>query len=919
MTYWLLRQLRVSCLIVCGLLCSGRARAQAPSFDWAATVSASAPTGGFVGDSRINDMATDSAGNTYVTGGFRNTVRFGTATYNASNLGNDIFVAKFDARGTLRWVRQAGGNDNGDEGLGLALDARGNVYVTGYFISTTASFGSISLTSPVVRNPQVPGYAAFVAKLDSSGNWLWARCPGGNGPHRSADIAVDRAGTAYITGQFWQAATFGSTTLTNSVATSWPVNPDAFVARIDSQGNWGRAVAGGGPDADGGLAIALDAQGNVYQTGFSVGANNRFGPLTLATGCTFVSKLDAQGTYRWAVPSSNLAPGQLWLTSALAVDASGNCRFSGSFSGTYSFGSITLTSPPTTLTAYVAQLDANGGYRWVRPSIGSSNGGWAANALALDAAGNCYVGGVFYGTAQIGSAALTSAGSNDAFVGQLDAAGNWRWVIEVRGTREDAATCIALAPGRSTPSIAGNYSSPLLDFGQGLTLPGLYYSTFLTRAQPPPSLRLAGDTLLCQGGQLQLAAQTTGAVTGHLWSTGATTPSITVTAPGTYSVTTTFRGGYTLTERIRVRSISPSVQITGATAICPGTALPLAAQAPGAQSYLWSTGATAAGITVTTPGAYAVTARFGSGCAVTATHIVAANTVSISGRQQLCPGQSTTLTAAASGAAVTGYLWNTGATTATLLVGTHGTYSVTASFADGCRRTATHTVGPPVASVASVSGDTLLCAGQSLQLTAVNPDALSYRWNTGATTPGITVARPGLYAVLLTYAGGCTSRDSLLVQPAPPAPAFTLGADTTLCLEQPLVLRAPALSGPGLRYRWSDGSTGPTLTVTEPGSYALTVSSLCDTRTVARRVSYQSCLFLPNVITPNGDGQNDRFVVNGLTRGDWELTVFNRWGREVYRNPAYRHDWGADAPPGTYYYLLRQGRTSYKGRLEVVR
>ncbi|WP_165822038.1 gliding motility-associated C-terminal domain-containing protein [Hymenobacter edaphi] len=911
----------MSCVLLGGLLCAGLARAQGPSFDWAVTVSAPVPSSNFLGSSHINDMATDSAGNTYVTGGFRNDVRFGTATYNASNLGDDIFVAKFDARGTLRWMRQAGGPDNGDAGLGLGLDARGNVYVTGYFVSTTASFGGITLASPITRSNQVTGYAAFVAKLDSSGNWLWAKCPGGSGPHLSADIAVDRAGNAYITGQFWQAATFGSTTLANVVPVSRPVTPDAYVARIDAQGNWTWAVAGGGQQEDGGVALALDAQGNVYQAGFSLGANSRFGPLTFATGCTFVSKLDAQGNYRWAVPSSNIAPGQvLQLKSALVVDARGNCRFTGNFSGTFSFGAITLTRPPTTRTAYVAQLDANGGYRWVRPSSGFDGNDWLPAALTLDADGNSYVCGNFYGNVQLGSTALASAGYNDGFVGQLDAAGNWRWAMAVHGTYRDETSCIALPPGGTTPSVAGNYDSPLLNFGQGLTLPGHNgTSTYLTRALPPPALQLAGDSLLCQGGQVHLTARATGAVTGYRWSTGATTASITVTTPGTYSVTATFRGGYTLTERLRVRSISPSVQITGAAPLCPGTARTLTAVAPGAGSYLWSTGATTPAISVTQAGAYSVTARYGSGCAATATTTLAANAVSIGGRQQLCPGQSTPLTATATGSPVTSYLWNTGATTATLLVGTTGTYSVTATFADGCRRTATHTVSPPVASVASVSGDTLLCPGAALQLTAQHPDALGYLWSTGATTPAISVSRPGLYAVRLTYAGGCTSRDSLLVQPAPLVPAFTLGPDTTLCLEQPLRLRAPALRGPGLRYHWSDGTTGPTLTVAEPGTYALTVTGFCDTRTVTRHVRYQSCLFLPNVITPDGDGQNDRFVINGLTRGPWQLELYNRWGRQVYRTADYRHDWGADAPPGVYYYLLRQGATSYKGRLEVVR
>ena len=75
---------------------------------------------------------------------------------------------------------------------------------------------------------------------------------------------------------------------------------------------------------------------------------------------------------------------------------------------------------------------------------------------------------------------------------------------------------------------------------------------------------------------------------------------------------------------------------------------------------------------------------------------------------------------------------------------------------------------------------------------------------------------------------------------------------------------------------------------------------------------------LPNIITPNGDGLNDRFVVKGLARGPWALTLYNRWGREVYATVDYGHDWGGDAPAGVYYYLLWQGRARYKGTLEVL-
>ena len=462
-----------------------------------------------------------------------------------------------------------------------------------------------------------------------------------------------------------------------------------------------------------------------------------------------------------------------------------------------------------------------------------------------------------------------------------------------------------------------------LDFGSNiiLTNPDRGFG-YLARLAPYSTLTLAGDSVLCGGGQVQLTAQTTGAVLSYRWSTGATTASIAVAQAGTYAVVVTYAGGHTLTQQHRVRAVpTPAVQVAGPRTLCPGGSVVLLATAPGGPRLRWSTGDTTARLTVTQPGTYTVTARYGAGCTAVAQATVGTNAVAIGGRSQLCPGQSTTLAAAATGAAVLGYRWSTGATTPTLVVAQAGTYAVTATFADGCQLTATHPVGPPQAQVASVSGDTVLCPGTRLQLTALNPDALTYHWSTGATTPTIGLSQPGLYGVLLTYAGGCTSRDSLRVLAAVPPPAFALGADTTLCVEQELVLRAPAVGGPGVRRRWSDGSTGPTLAVHAAGEYALTLTTPCGTRTASRRVAYQSCLLVPNVITPNGDGRNDRFVINELTRGPWQLEIYNRWGRQVYATPDYRNTWGADAAPGLYYYWLRPANNegASKGWLEVIR
>lgn len=99
------------------------------------------------------------------------------------------------------------------------------------------------------------------------------------------------------------------------------------------------------------------------------------------------------------------------------------------------------------------------------------------------------------------------------------------------------------------------------------------------------------------------------------------------------------------------------------------------------------------------------------------------------------------------------------------------------------------------------------------------------------------------------------------------------------------------------------------------------VSSNCQSRTLTRSILISPCLKIPNIITPNGDLVNERFVVEGLKGEEWKLEVFNRWGTNVYETSSYHQDWGERALPGVYYYRLRHASTqhTYTGWIEVVR
>ena len=173
--------------------------------------------GGISGDKGYS-IAVDAYGNSYITGYFRESATFGTTTLtSSSDYGSDIFVAKMDINGNWLWAKQAMGTYS-NYGNDIAVDANGNSYVTGYFWGN-ATFGTTTLTSS-------GQYDIFVAKMDSNGNWLWAKQAGGTSYDDGYSIAVDDNGNSYVTGYFKSNATFGTTTLTSGGIY------DIFVAKI---------------------------------------------------------------------------------------------------------------------------------------------------------------------------------------------------------------------------------------------------------------------------------------------------------------------------------------------------------------------------------------------------------------------------------------------------------------------------------------------------------------------------------------------------------------------------------------------------------------------------------------------------------------------------------------------------------------
>lgn len=260
----------------------------------------------------VRGVSVDSTGNVYACGVFSGSVDFdpGPGTYTLSGGGRasqpaiSTFVLKLTSSGTFGWAKVfTGSNWDAVGSQAITLDSSGAVYVAGSF-DGQATFGSgkgaIKLTSFSTLASDV-----FVAKLDSSGNTVWAKQLSGSGEGAIAyDLTVD-ANNVYTTGFFSSTTDFNPGSGVANITCAG--GRDAFVSVLTRAGNYVWAGALAGPGGDQGNGIAVDGFGNIYTTGSFSGTADfdpsaATYPLTITGngGNGFISKLAQTNALRAA-------------------------------------------------------------------------------------------------------------------------------------------------------------------------------------------------------------------------------------------------------------------------------------------------------------------------------------------------------------------------------------------------------------------------------------------------------------------------------------------------------------------------------------------------------------------------------------------------------------------------------------------
>jgi hypothetical protein len=412
------------------------------------------------GDDYGNSVDIDNSGNVYITGYFRSsTIDFGGGALTNTD-GFDIFLSKFDSNGNHLWSKRFGGS-SWDFGYSVYVDSSSNVYITGSFMSSSLDFGGGVLTN--AGGDCGGGYLCsdmFLVKFDSNGNHLWSKKFGGSGSDAGYSISVDNSGNVYVTGYFTSSTIdFGGGPLTNAG------NGDIFLAKFDSSGNhlWSKKF--GGSSSDWGNSVSVDSSGNVYITGYFGSSTIDFGGGALTNAGyrdIFLAKFDSNGNHLWSKSFGGSGDDYGY---SVSVDSSGNVYITGNFqSSTIDFGGGALTNANAGYSdIFLAKFDSNGNHLWSKSFGGISDD--YGNSVSVDSSGNVYITGYFKSsTIKFGGGALTNTGGYDIFLARFDSNGNHIWSKRFGEDNWDMGQSISVDIS-SNVYITGWFSSSTIDFG----------------------------------------------------------------------------------------------------------------------------------------------------------------------------------------------------------------------------------------------------------------------------------------------------------------------------------------------------------------------------------------------------------------------------------------------------------------------
>ena len=394
----------------------------------------------------------------YVLGGtFQGTTNIAGTEFTATGDG-ELFITKMDRnRRDVEWTATARAELGIDLG-GVAVLDDGSIMIAG-------SIGGVAVFGDMTVSNSNQDWDGFVAKLDSTGNWMWAQNAGGPGFDTSTGIAASNNGDVIVVGMFTLDASFGGTKL-RSVGDGY----DAYVAKIGSDGTWKWVLAGGGPGREGAVSVSSTDDGGAYVVG-GFDADTTIGdiPLTRVDGMTdaFVAKVSSSGKWSWA---TGLAGHNYDFAAGAKTSVDGGVVVSMRVEDTVRYGDTGYAG-----SMQFAKLDSSGAVVWRTPSVDSNSN----QVLDLERSGDNFVAvGWFADTLELDGDSRTAFDRRDMMIVSVSADGELSWMCSVGGFYNDAATQVGV------------------DRSGGLLIVGSHQSTIVIDGTSIRSNGWLGDTVL---------------------------------------------------------------------------------------------------------------------------------------------------------------------------------------------------------------------------------------------------------------------------------------------------------------------------------------------------------------------------------------------------------------------------------------
>ncbi|WP_416866186.1 MAG: Ig-like domain-containing protein [Imperialibacter sp.] len=444
---------------------------QAQNHEWVGVFSGASSVQG-------NAVVTDASGNVYTTGVFQGTADFdpGAGEMLLTSAGNtDIFITMLNASGELQWARKVGGT-SADEGLAIRLDASGNVLISGRFLGTV-DFDPGALTA----NLTASSTDIFVLKLNTSGNYVWAKRWGSNLASGHIGLAVDASDNVYTGGSFVNTIDLDPGAAVVNVTSGASNTTHTFLVKLDASGNYVTGKRLGTPSfaSVNSSVLETDASFNVFIAGYYDTSNASFvdfdpdaGVANLSTTSGFfVAKYNSSLAY---VSVAEAPPVSM---TDLHLDASGNILATGTFAGTKDFdpgiGETNLVSSGSQ-DAYAFKLNSSYQLQWAKNFGGTVDD--QGFTITTDGTGNVYVGGHFFGTSMmdfdpgIGTVTLPFGPNGyDGFILKLNASGEYQWAQSIYGASVNGWDKVngVFVDGSNKVYSTGFFTAGTVDFNPG--------------------------------------------------------------------------------------------------------------------------------------------------------------------------------------------------------------------------------------------------------------------------------------------------------------------------------------------------------------------------------------------------------------------------------------------------------------------